>query len=81
MCTSQLDNNIDKLKMFGEKVLMYIWNDIAKTSPNKWFDHDTLDILLNCFEKNENNESLSVFNNELFPIIISDTVESSEGEN
>ena len=81
LCVSPLDNNIDKLKMFGEKVLMYIWNDIAKTSPNKWFDYDTLDILLNCFEKNENNESLSVFNNELFPKIISDAVESSEGEN
>ena len=47
---------------------MYIWNDIAKTSPNKWFDEKTLDKVLERFE-NSTTESLLVFNNELFPEI------------
>ena len=55
-------------KLFAEKVLMYIWNDIAKTSPNKWFDEKTLDKVLERFE-NSTTESLLVFNNELFPEI------------
>lgn len=63
--------------LFAEKVLMYIWNDIAKTAPNKWFDEKTLDNVLEKFE-NSVSESLLVFNNDLFPEIISSSDNNSE---
>lgn len=61
---SDSPNNTDKklINSFGEKVLMYIWNDIAKTNIGKWFDGcNTLDDLLDAFEKNASTDSLNVF--------------------
>ena len=73
---------MNKRKIFGEKVLMYIWNDVAKTAPNKWFDDKTLDKVLESFERNTI-ESLQVFNNELFPVkvIPSSTITENQSTN
>lgn len=66
------DNYDEKLlKAFAEKVLMYIWNDIAKVDPSKWFkfsddESRTLDVLLAKFEKTSSGESLQVFIDGIF---------------
>lgn len=41
-------------KLFSEKVLFYIWNDIAKLSPLLWFspEYKTFDSVIEGFEKN-----------------------------
>ena len=69
-------NSISK-RLFAEKVLMYIWNDVAKTSLNKWFDDKTLDKVLENFE-NSTSETLLVFNNDLFPLIVLPESESQD---
>lgn len=73
---STVKNNNDSalVKGFGEKVLMYLWNDVVKTSPEKLFnlttldgiDINSLDNLLDEFEKIPNGESLSVFASDIF---------------
>lgn len=82
LCDKNHDLDMNKRKIFGEKVLMYIWNDVAKTAPNKWFDDKTLDKVLESFERNTI-ESLQVFNNELFPVkvIPSSTITENQSTN
>ena len=54
------DNINDIKKSFAEKVLMYLWDDVAKLNRELWFNpkYKTLDDLLIGFEK----ENLKVFN-------------------
>ncbi len=48
------DNVEEKKKNFAEKMLKYIWDDIAKIDPEKWFvkEYDCLDKVLDGFETN-----------------------------
>lgn len=47
-------------KEFAEKILSYLWDDVAKINPEDWFgDIKTYDRLLSTYEK----ESVKVFNN------------------
>ena len=73
---SKEPNNKDTslIKKFGEKVLMYLWNDVVKSNHHSLFiskssnDHSiyNLDHLLDEFESCPNGETLSVFANDLF---------------
>ena len=68
------DNDSVLIKKFGEKVLMYLWNDVVKINPEKLFKSETsdgkiihsLDNLLDEFEKIPNGDTLNVFANDLF---------------
>ena len=46
------DNDEKKINDFGEKILMYLWDDVAKLDRNAWFDsnYSTLDELLEAFK-------------------------------
>ena len=78
------DNNAFLIKKFGEKVLMYLWNDVVKTNPEKLFNLTTsdgktissLDNLLDEFEKIPNGESLSIFSSNIFFKINNDELSS-----
>ncbi len=50
----ETDDGIKANKLFSEKVLFYIWNDIAKLSPLLWFkpEYKTFDSIIDGFEKN-----------------------------
>lgn len=69
------DLNEDLIKNFAEKVLMYLWNDVVKTNPEKLFKMtsstntpiNSLDNLLDEFETIPNGDTLSVFSGDLFP--------------
>ena len=54
------DNLEDSVTAFAEKVLMYIWDDVAKLNRESWFkpEYRTLDELLIGFKQ----ENLKVFN-------------------
>lgn len=55
-------SNYEKRKRFAEKVLMYLWEDVAKYYKEGMFNnYDTLDDLLDDFVNNKN-----VFKNEIF---------------
>ncbi len=74
--TNEFYNNMDDVKKaFAEKVLMYLWDDVAKLNKEAWFNHQykTLDDLLIGFE----NENLKVFN-DLFITPEEDTVNNEE---
>ena len=51
------------IKSFSEKVLMYLWEDIAKLEPSEWFNDNikTLDTLLKEYEE----KGISVFSNNI----------------
>ena len=74
LSTKSNDINIDLIKSFGEKVLMYLWNDVVKMNPEKLFKPETndgkpirsLDNLLDEFEKIPNGDTLNIFANDLF---------------
>ena len=69
--TTEMYVNInDAKKAFAEKVLMYLWDDVAKLNREAWFNpkYKTLDDLLIGFE----NENLKVFN-DLFIVTEEDT--------
>lgn len=59
----EYDNINDASKSFAEKVLMYIWEDIAKLEPTEWFKDNirTLDMLLKEYQKN----GIKVFNDNI----------------
>ena len=64
------ENNVsvkETSKKFAEKVLMYLWEDIAKLEPTEWFNNDikTFDILLNNYQKN----GIKVFSENIQKII------------
>ena len=62
LCIDAFDKDKEKLNLFGEKVLMYIWNDVARLDPKQWFgDCSTLDAVLKDFEDTSKANSLSVF--------------------
>lgn len=69
------DNDSILIKKFAEKVLMYLWNDVVKTNPEKLFKMtssvntpiNSLDNLLDEFETIPNGDTLSVFSGDLFP--------------
>ncbi|HAS56827.1 MAG TPA: hypothetical protein DCR94_06335 [Firmicutes bacterium] len=73
---SQSKNDIDsfKIQKFGEKVLMYLWNDVVKTNPEKLFKAkaidgspiNSLDNLLDEFERIPNGDTLNVFADDIF---------------
>lgn len=48
------EDGIKANKLFSEKVLFYIWNDIAKLSPLLWFkpEFKTFDSVIDGFERN-----------------------------
>lgn len=48
------DSDLEKKMAFGEKILMYIWEDVAKLNRTDWFGDkvSSLDELLDEFEKN-----------------------------
>ncbi|MBR3252460.1 AAA family ATPase [Candidatus Saccharibacteria bacterium] len=58
-------DDLEKKQAFGEKVLMYIWEDVAKLNRTDWFGDkiSSLDELLDEFE----NIGLKVFNGIDFP--------------
>ncbi len=65
-----LDSKVDQyddpslaIKKFSEKVLMYLWEDVAKLDPKRWFDEDikTFDKLLKKYNEN----GIDVFSFEL----------------
>lgn len=61
--------SVDKAKSFSNKVLEFIWNDVAKYDKSLWFNekYSTLDKLINDFILlGINNHSLDIFENELF---------------
>ncbi len=68
------NNDIELIRNFGEKVLMYLWNDVVKTNPEKLFNLTdssdnpilSLDNLLDEFEKIPGNDTLNIFSGELF---------------
>lgn len=69
--TPEMHDNInDTKKAFAEKVLMYLWDDVAKLNREAWFNpkYKTLDDLLIGFEV----ENLNVFN-DLFVVTEEDT--------
>ena len=49
-----------KIEAFAEKVLLYIWDDIAKIKPDDWFEEKTYDDLLKSFYELRD-EKLSIF--------------------
>ena len=54
------EEDAEKIKEFGEKILMYLWEDVAKLERSQWFGDKfhALDELLDEFEKSK----LAVFN-------------------
>ena len=50
----EYDDYDNALKSFSEKVLMYLWDDIAKLDVKRWFNDDikTFDKLLSEYQKN-----------------------------
>ena len=52
--------NDQKIESFAEKVLLYIWDDVAKIKPEEWFYEKTYDDLLNKFYELQK-ERLGVF--------------------
>lgn len=69
------NNKKELIEKFAEKVLMYLWNDVVKTNPEKLFKMtsslntpiNSLDNLLDEFETIPNGDTLSVFSGDLFP--------------
>lgn len=57
------ENELDDMDRFGEKVLMYLWNDAFKYDHEKVFrqEYRTLDELIKGFK----NEGMNVFNNDV----------------
>lgn len=49
---SETPNNDAKIATFGEKILMYLWEDVAKINRTAWFggEYHTLDELLDGFK-------------------------------
>lgn len=47
------DENVEKINEFGEKILMYLWEDVAKIDRAFWFgnEYSTLDELLTGFKE------------------------------
>ena len=84
LSNSANDNDAFLIKKFGEKVLMYLWNDVIKTNPEKLFKLtssintpiNSLDNLLDEFETIPNGDTLSVFAGDLFPPKTSETADS-----
>lgn len=82
------NNDHDLIRKFGEKVLMYLWNDVVKTNPEKLFDLTdssdkailSLDNLLDEFETVPDNNTLNVFSGDLFSQPVIDTM-NTEGTN
>lgn len=63
---SSMPNNSDATlcRAFANKVLMYIWEDVAKINRDDWFDTTrilSLDQLIEEFINSSGDESLSVF--------------------
>lgn len=60
----EYSDSVEASQAFAEKVLLYIWEDIAKINPSVWFDPDikTLEKLLDAYNKRH----LSVFNGIVF---------------
>lgn len=58
-----LNNDETLLKSFANKVLMYLWEDVAKMNRDEWFDSDilSLDQLIDKFAEETNDDSLKVF--------------------
>lgn len=50
----ECENSDDAIKKFSEKVLMYIWEDIAKLDPKRWFNEEikTFNRLLEEYKRN-----------------------------
>jgi hypothetical protein len=61
LCLNENDMNVNKIKLFSEKVLMYFWEDIARIDSSIWFDESirTLDDLLLSFSHSK----MKVFKN------------------
>ena len=67
----EYDNIEDASKKFAEKVLMYLWEDIAKLEPTEWFNNNikTLDSLLENYQKT----GIKVFSENLQNILKTDS--------
>lgn len=74
LATNAKNNDKELIKAFGEKVLMYLWNDVVKTNPGKLFKAkaidgspiNSLDNLLDEFERIPNGDTLNVFTDDIF---------------
>lgn len=74
LATNAKNNDKVLIKAFGEKVLMYLWNDVVKTNPEKLFKAkaidgspiNSLDNLLDEFERIPNGDTLNVFADDIF---------------
>ena len=75
---SKNNNDLKKIKRFGEKVLLYLWNDVVKTDPESLFvtnyeekgkiiQINSLDELLDRFEALADSNTLSIFADDMFP--------------
>ena len=63
LTVEKLSKSKDAVKMFSEKMLKYIWEDVAKLNPDDWFnDCKCLDDVFDTFECNK----LEVFKNMSF---------------
>ena len=63
LTVEKFSNSKDAAKMFSEKMLKYIWEDVAKLNPDDWFnDCKCLDDVFDTFEYNH----LNVFKNMSF---------------
>ena len=58
LCNNKNENNEDKAIKFANKVLMYIWEDIARLNPSGWFEGiNSLENLCNEFISRNINDS------------------------
>lgn len=63
LCVEKFTNVNDAAKLFSEKMLKYIWEDVAKLNPDDWFDGcKSLDEVFSSFSINH----LNVFKNMTF---------------
>ena len=74
----EYDNIEEASKKFAEKVLMYLWEDIAKLEPTEWFNNNikTLDSLLENYQKT----GIKVFSENLQNILKANNGENSDEE-
>ena len=59
----------EKIKKFAFKILEYLWDDVVRYDRQELFDNriETLDDLIAKYvDYSKNNESLKVFNNDVF---------------
>lgn len=75
----EYDNSVEASEAFAEKVLLYIWEDIAKINPTEWFGSDcnTFEQLLDNYSKNH----LDVFQGIKFSEKNSDSIEGINDSN